>query len=80
MPGVVFPFDRLQEIRCCICGQTVKEPGVDLYVFWPDEEDPVPVSAHERCVDEQTRIPRPSELTDAGRAPPPAWRAPPRGL
>ena len=79
MPGVVFPFDRLQEIRCCICGHTVKEPGVDLYVFWPDEEDPVPVSAHERCVDERTRIPRPSELTDAGRAPPPAWRAPPRG-
>ena len=79
MPGVVFPFDRPQAISCCICGRTVDEPAVDLYVFWPDEEDPVPVAAHERCVDEQTRIPRPSELTEAGRAPPPAWRAPPRG-
>jgi hypothetical protein len=79
MPGVVYPFDRPQEISCCICGRAVGEPGVDLYVFWPDEDDPVPVTAHERCVDERTRIPRLSELTDAGPTPPPAWRAPPRG-
>jgi hypothetical protein len=79
MPGVVLPFDQPREITCCICGRLVAEPGVDLYVFWPGEEDPVPAAAHERCVDERTRIPRPSEITDAEAVPPPAWRAPPRG-
>jgi hypothetical protein len=73
MPGVVFRFDRPKESRCCICGRGVREAGVDLFVFWPGEEDPVPAAAHERCLEERTLVARPGD-TEAARSP--ARRAP----
>jgi hypothetical protein len=76
MTGAVFYLDRPQKSRCCICGRKVEEPGVDLFVFWPGEEDPVPAAAHERCLEARTRIPRPGEVGDAEAVPPPQWRAP----
>ena len=75
MPGVVFRFDQPPESRCCFCGRRIAEPGVDMFVFWPGEEDPVPASAHERCVEEQSKIPRPGEVS-AEEARPPVRRAP----
>lgn len=43
---------------CCICSQAIGEDAVQLFVFWPGDEDPTPWFAHERCLKQRTEIRR----------------------
>jgi hypothetical protein len=56
--ATVFRLARPGDARCCICGSRVREEPVELFVFWPGEEDPVREFAHGRCLAERTRISR----------------------
>jgi hypothetical protein len=43
---------------CCVCAQPVADAqaAVQLFVFWPGDEDPARWLAHEQCIAEQTLI------------------------
>jgi hypothetical protein len=43
---------------CCFCGRTIEGGPVELYVFWPGDEDPTPWFAHDACVARETSIRR----------------------
>jgi hypothetical protein len=43
---------------CCFCGRTVDRDPVELYVFWPGDEDPTAWFAHDACVARETSMRR----------------------
>ena len=47
--------ERVQR-ACCFCGTPVEKDPVELFVFWPADEDPTPWFAHGGCVTRETSI------------------------
>jgi hypothetical protein len=56
--GIVLRISEHAVDDCCVCAQPVAEvkSAVQLFVFWPGDEDPARWLAHERCVAERTMI------------------------
>ena len=56
---------------CCVCAQPVAEvqSAVQMFVFWPGDEDPARWLAHERCVAARTLIRQPPLAAQKERRP-----------
>jgi hypothetical protein len=61
--SLIFPL-RPREKRagqvCCFCRRTIARDLVELYVFWPGDEDPTAWFAHAACIARETAIRRPA--------------------
>jgi hypothetical protein len=56
--GIVLRLSEHGAEACCICAQPLGEVqhAVQMFVFWPGDEDPARWLAHERCVADRTLI------------------------
>jgi hypothetical protein len=56
--GIVLRISEQGVDDCCVCAQPVTEVknAVQLFVFWPSDEDPARWLAHAGCVAERTLI------------------------
>jgi hypothetical protein len=43
---------------CCFCSRPIESDPVELFVFWPGDEDPTPWFAHDACVARETSMQR----------------------
>jgi hypothetical protein len=50
---------------CCFCGRAVESNQVELFVFWPGDEDPTPWFAHAECVARRSSIRKPGTATES---------------
>lgn len=69
--GIVLRISERGTEDCCICAQTIGDTRntVQLFVFWPGDEDPTPWMAHESCVVERTLIQRAPQAGRKARRP-----------
>ena len=59
--------DEPQHRTCCFCDRPVVAEPVELFVFWPGDEDPMPWFAHPACVARQSSIRKPGTSSAHGR-------------
>ena len=52
------PREKRAGQTCCFCGRTIDGDPVELYVFWPGDEDPTAWFAHGACVARETSMRR----------------------
>lgn len=50
---------------CCFCGRVVESEPVELFVFWPGDEDPTPWFAHAECVARGSSIRKPGTAAES---------------
>jgi hypothetical protein len=50
--------DKGTRQTCCLCSRPIESDPVELYVFWPGDEDPTAWFAHDACIARDTSIRR----------------------
>jgi hypothetical protein len=58
--------DQRGNRTCCFCGRAVEKDPVELFVFWPGDEDPTPWFAHAECVARHSSIRKPGAAAESG--------------
>jgi hypothetical protein len=58
--------EQREDRTCCFCGRVVDNDPVELFVFWPGDEDPTPWFAHAECVAQRSSIRKPGAHTGSG--------------
>jgi hypothetical protein len=60
------PREKRTGQTCCFCGRAIAADPVELYVFWPGDEDPTAWFAHDACVARETAMRRQSTAGESG--------------